>query len=400
MRPPPEPVPPQDALHRAAEGGDLDGLETLIADGAEIDGRDGRGWTALMHAANEGRPLVVAPLLEAGARPDVRAPDGATALFIAALHGHAEIIGLLLQAGADASIPGPRGRTPRDLAQARYGDVATARRNGESVAVQALIQGVTLAEAEQLATLVPGATFRDCDACPEMVVVPAGSFMMGSPAHEDGRYDEEGPVHRVTIPAPFAVGKYEVTFAEWDACAVAEFCSEYRPDDEGWGRNRRPVINVSWREAIQYVQWLSHITGKHYRLLSEAEWEYAARAGSQTRYAWGDGIGSNRANCDGCGSRWDDKSTAPVGSFAANAFGLHDMLGNVGEWVEDCWNDSYAGAPSGGTAWVSGNCRRRVVRGGSWDFLPWDLRSAFRYWHTTGHRYFSDGFRVARTLAP
>ena len=396
--PPPEPVPPPDALHQAAQAGDLDGLETLIADGAEIDGRDGRGWTALMHAANEGRPRLVAPLLEAGAGADVRAPDGATALFIAALHGHAEIIGQLLGAGADASIPGPRGRTPRDLAQARYGDVATARRNGESVAVQALIQGISIADARELARSMPGGTFRDCEACPEMVVVPAGSFMMGSPDTEAGRWDREGPVHRVTIPAPFAVGKYEVTCVEWDACVAAGGC-QGAWKDSGCGRGDRPITWVSWNDAQVYVRWLSHETGERYRLLSEAEWEYAARAGSRTRYAWGDGIGSNRAKCDGCGSRWDDEATAPVGSFTPNAFGLYDMHGNASEWVEDCWNASYSGAPTDGSAWTKQQCTERVVRGGSFEKAPEHLRSAYRDGFLANCRYSCFfGFRVALTL--
>ena len=136
--------------------------------------------------------------------------------------------------------------------------------------------------------------------------------------------------------------------------------------DRGWGRGNRPVINVSWKDAQSYVRWLSQRTGHRYSLPSESEWEYVARAGTDTRYSWGDEIGRNRANCDGCGSRWDDEQTAPVGSFSPNAWGVHDMHGNVWEWVEDCWNDSYVGAPSDGSAWESGECGYRVLRGGSW----------------------------------
>ena len=159
--------------------------------------------------------------------------------------------------------------------------------------------------------LKPKDTFKDCDTCPEMVVVPAGEFMMGS---NDGQADEK-PVHKVTIAKPFAVGKFEVTFAEWDACVAAGGC-KHKPDDEGWGRGKRPVINVSWDDITkEYLPWLSRKTGKTYRLLTEAEWEYAARAGSRAKYAWGDEIGKNSANCDGCGSHWDNKQTAPVGSF-------------------------------------------------------------------------------------
>ena len=223
--------------------------------------------------------------------------------------------------------------------------------------------------------------------------------MMGSPPSEEGRGDDEGPVHRVTISEPFAVGVYEVTFEEWDACVSGGGCGGYRP--EGWGRSSRPVINVSWDDAQAYVAWLSGKTGEAYRLLSESEWEYAARAGTTTRYHWGDDVGRNRANCvdDYCGDSWE--FTAPVGSFGANGFGLHDILGNVREWVEDCWNGSYAGAPSDGSAWESGDCDRRVLRGGSWyDDGPWVLRAAGRDWNVTGDRYDGyGGFRVARTLA-
>ena len=247
-----------------------------------------------------------------------------------------------------------------------------------------------------------GDVFRDCVDCPEMVVVPSGRFMMGSPPSEEGRYDwEEGPVHRVSIPSVFAVGVYEVTFEEWDACVSAGGCGGYRPGDRGWGRGQRPVINVSWDDARAYVDWLSGETGEAYRLLSEAEWEYVARAGTRTRYHWGDAIGRNRANCDGCGSRWDGgKSTSPVGSFGANAFGLHDVHGNVFEWVEDCYYDSYAGAPRDGSAWKGGDCSFRVLRGGSWSYVPRDLRAASRFWYDSGDRNHNVGFRVARTFTP
>ena len=242
--------------------------------------------------------------------------------------------------------------------------------------------------------LGPGAEFRDCSVCPAMVVVPAGSFMMGSPA------GTEDPLHRMEISKPFAVGKHEVTFAEWDACVSAGGCG-YRPGDRGWGRGTRPVINLSWDDAQSYVAWLSGETGAGYRLLSEAEWEYAARAGTTTRYWWGNEIGRNRANCDGCGSRWDDRETAPVGSFSSNEFGLHDMHGNVWEWVEDCWHNSYSGAPTDESAWTTGgDCSRRVLRGGSWFNSPRYLRSANRLRDTTRFRRSFNGFRVARTLTP
>ncbi len=155
------------------------------------------------------------------------------------------------------------------------------------------------------------------------------------------------------------MARYEVTFEQWEACVAAGGCS-HMPEDRNWGRGKRPVINVNWYSVQEYVGWLSQRTGKSYRLLSEAEWEYAARGG-----AGGQVFGEGNANCDGCGSRWDNKQTAPVGSFQPNGFGLHDMQGNVWEWTQDCWNMTYTGAPSDGSAWTSGQCFRRVLKGGS-----------------------------------
>ncbi len=246
---------------------------------------------------------------------------------------------------------------------------------------------------------------RDCPECPEMVVVPPGSFVMGSPASEEGRLDLEGPQRTVTIARAFAVGRFEVTFAEWDACVADGGCNGYRPSDEGWGRGNRPVINVSWNDAQAYVQWLSNRTGKRYRLLSEAEWEYVARAGTTTAYPWGSSASHEFANygkdgcCDGLAQgrdRW--VNTAPVGSLPANRFLLHDMHGNVAEWTEACSNESYAGAPSDGSAWRSGECSRRVLRGGSWVSYPQNLRSARRNRNDPSNRNDFNGFRVARTL--
>ncbi len=251
----------------------------------------------------------------------------------------------------------------------------------------------------------PGETFKDCPECPEMVVVPAGSFLMGSPSSEAERDKDEGPQHRVTIPSAFAVGKYEVTFDEWDACVAAGGCGGYQPKDQGWGRGRRPVIDVRWRDAKAYVDWLSKETGKEYRLLSEAEWEYAARAGTATPFSTGRTITTDQANFNGNYTYGGSskgvyrKKTLPVGSFAANGFGLHDVHGNVWEWVEDCSRDSYAGALSDGRAWTTGgNCLRRVLRGGSWNKKPRYLRSASRPWNWGDYRNNFNGFRVARTL--
>ncbi len=228
--------------------------------------------------------------------------------------------------------------------------------------------------------LTSGQTFRECAKdCPEMVVVPAGEFMMGSPPTEKNRMPDEDPQHRVTIARPFAVSKYDVTFNDWDACVSVGGCSrEDRAGDVDWGRDTRPVIYVSWDDAQQYVAWLSQMTGKPYRLLSDAEFEYAARAGTQTVYPWGDDIGKNKANCDGCGSQWTGSAgtwqTAPVGSFAANRFGLYDMVGNVWKWVQDCYHPNYNGAPTDGSTWTGGDCTARVVRGGSSQKIPFRTR--------------------------
>ena len=229
---------------------------------------------------------------------------------------------------------------------------------------------------------------------PEMVVIPAGSFKMGCVSGIDCWKSQE-PVHAVRI-ASFELSKYEVTFEEYDAFTDAT--GRERADEGGWGRGRRPVINVSWHDAVAYTHWLSDQTGKIYRLPSEAEWEYAARAGTETRYSWGNNLGYNRANCTVCGSRWDGKMTAPVGSFEANGWGLHDMHGNVWEWVRDCWNDNYRRAPTDGSAWMVGECSFRVRRGGSWNSEPRDLRSAYRFWHVPGLQHNEYGFRVARSF--
>ena len=236
---------------------------------------------------------------------------------------------------------------------------------------------------------------------PEMVIIPAGRFLMGCVSGRDC-HEDELPVHEITIPQPFALSVYEVTFAQWDACVADGGCSQYLPSANGWGRADRPVINVTWAHAQEYVTWLSSQTRAEYRLPSEAEWEYAARAGTQTQYSWGDEIGQNNANCDGCGSLWDNARTAPVGSFAPNAFGLYDMHGNVSEWVEDCWAPDYAVPRTNGGLWqgqVNG-CEGRAFRDGSFYDYPEDLRSAFRNWSDAGYWNFYIGFRVARTLDP
>ena len=254
---------------------------------------------------------------------------------------------------------------------------------------------------EQLKEKVPqvGETFQDRlkngGLAPKMVVIPAGRFKMGD--IQGGGYSDEKPVHRVNINYQFAAGKYEVTFAEYDKFAQATGRS--KPDDIGWGRGKRPVINVSWNDAVAYTKWLSKQTAKEYRLPSEAEWEYVARAGSTTKYWWGNSIGKNRANCDGCGSRWDDKSTSPIGSFSPNQFGLYDTVGNVWEWCADKYHDNYKNAPTDGRVWgYATSNKRRVLRGGSWNNYPLNTRSAGRSWSNPDYRDNNSGFRVFLSL--
>ena len=246
--------------------------------------------------------------------------------------------------------------------------------------------------------------FKDCPMCPEVIEVPAGSFLRGSPILEESRKDAEGPRHEVTISQPLAVGIYEVTFAQWDACVRDGDCRGYRPEDENWSRGRQPVINVNWEDAQAYVAWLSKKTDLPYRLLSEAEWEYVARAGTQTPFHTGETITPQQANYY---SRYSYRGgwvgqpreqPVSVGSFQPNAFGLYDMHGNVWEWVQDCWNMNYAEAPRDGQAWEAGDCDQRVARGGSWYYAPDVLRSASRERYLTDVRNNNGGFRVARIM--
>jgi formylglycine-generating enzyme required for sulfatase activity len=242
----------------------------------------------------------------------------------------------------------------------------------------------------------PGDAFRDCEDCPLMVVVPAGSLKMGSPQDEQARAEDEGPQHRVTITRPFAVGQFEVTFAEWDSCVADGGCDRYRPNDEGWGRGSQPVINVSWEDAQNYLSWLRQTTGQEYRLPSEAQWEYAARAGTVTPFHTGQTISFDWANY---GAPFNQQ-TSPGGKFPPNPFGLHDMHGNVWEWVEDCENNDYSDAPTDGSAWTEGDCAFRMTRGGSWVSSDSDLRSAARGRQGPSARRNDLGFRVARVLIP
>ena len=290
---------------------------------------------------------------------------------------------------------------------------------------------------------VAGSEIRDCDDCPEMVVVPVGTFRMGCVSGDECRNNEH-PVHEVEV-ASFALSKYEVTrgqFAAFVAATayVARGCSVYALEVRSFARDRwgwefdqqasweasgfeqgeiDPVVCVSWEDAQAYVRWLGRETGQDYRLPSEAEWEYAARAGTTTPFYWGTRVNDHCLHGNGTDrtaertfrarrstSAWRSSDctdgvarTAAVGSYSPNAFGLYDMAGNVNEWVEDCWHDNYSGAPRDGSAWTSGgDCDRRVGRGGSWNYRVESLRSAERFAPYAGHRSSTYGFRVARSL--
>jgi formylglycine-generating enzyme required for sulfatase activity len=260
----------------------------------------------------------------------------------------------------------------------------------------------------------PGAVWRDAipglseSACPEMVTIPSGKFLMGAPPGEERSSDVERPQHEVRIDYAFALGKHAVTFAEWDA-AIAAGAKLEKPGDQGWGRDRRPVINVNWNDAKAYIAWLNSKLGLEgradaYRLPSEAEWEYACRAGTTTPFSFGATISTAQANYDGnstygAGKKGEYRQkTTLVGSFPANSFGLHDMHGNVREWCEDVWNANYNGAPTDGSAWLTGDTSSRVLRGGSWNNNPIRLRSANRNWGNPTYPNNYIGFRVARIV--
>ena len=266
----------------------------------------------------------------------------------------------------------------------------------------------------------PGEEFSDCDECPLMVVVPAGEFTMGSPESEELRADDEGPQHPVTISKAFAVGKFEVTRGQYgafvsetnhapgDNCYVWREGKYVRDVSANWSNpgydqtDEGPAACISWEDAKAYAAWLSNKAGQSYRLLTEAEWEYAARAGTTTAFSFGETISTSQVNFRGDA----DESSADafrekpidVGSFPANDFGLHDMHGNVTEWIEDCWNDSYADGPHDEATRLSGDCNRRMLRGGSWQDRPMHVRAADRLRYNSDARNSYIGFRVARTL--
>jgi formylglycine-generating enzyme required for sulfatase activity len=252
--------------------------------------------------------------------------------------------------------------------------------------------------------LRPHDTFMECPTCPDMVVLPVGTFTMGSPDAEEGRSRAEGPQRQIKVTRAFAVGKFAVTFDEWEACVSAGGCNGYLPADLGRRRGRHPVINVSWDDAQAYVAWLSKVTGKRYRLLTEAEREYATRAETTTPFWFGTTITSRQANYDGrniyAGGAASDyrERILPADALAPNPFGLYHVHGNVNEWVEDCFVPGYAGAPLDTSARQVRDCRVRAIRGGSWLDDPQLLRSAARAGLAPGQRVSQVGFRVARSL--
>ena len=383
------------SAHVAVLTGELADLTSALEKDADPSGADAYGWTPLHFAALAGRwirdPAMIPELVAAGGDTDAKDRNGLTPFGLLSRYGgKAWVAKALLSAGGD-------------------GGTATGPEAG-------IVQGGISADPGVAApALDAGDTFRDCASCPTMVVVPAGSFMMGALESEGSALWDNWPRHRVTIGYRFAAGVYEVTFAEWDACALAGECGDYWPPDEGWGRGTRPVVNIGWEDAQAYLAWLSAETGEEYRLLTESEWEYVARARTQTARYWGE---SEREQCRYANgydqtthadsehaSDWDPapcsdsySGPAPVGSLEPNPFGLYDVLGNVEEWTEDCLNDGYSGAPSDGSAWRSGECSFRSVRGGDWRSPPSGLGSALRDYWSSDTRFRFIGFRVARTL--
>jgi len=237
-----------------------------------------------------------------------------------------------------------------------------------------------------------------------MAVIPPGSFMMGSPDDEVRRDNNEGPRHKVEIDYTFEIGKYEITFNDWRKCVAGGGCRGYRPKDGGWGRGNRPAIFISWNDAQSYIKWLNRTTGYRYRLPTEAEWEYVARGQTKQPFSTGTSISAAQANFNGEHPYGDApkgqyrRKTLPVGSFAANKFGVYDIHGNVYEWVQDCWNPSHVGAPVNGSARTDGDCKFRIMRGGSWVTHGYQMRASKRLRYTTDYRYDDYGFRLARTI--
>ena len=398
-------------LIRAAKHGDdkLHEIRALLVGGADPCLRSRDGKMAHRHAEEVGAELSMAVLEKAGGYMSrVNSNEGFCVGGLRMAKEREELLALdwgarrefqscLTSEGFDTGgadgIFGPMTR-----AAIRNWQASRGLRGNEAMGYISAVDADALLTACLSATeSLAGSVFSDCGDCPDMIVIPAGEFYQGSPSSEPGHREIEGPQRRVSVQS-FALGATEITFAQWDACVISGGCGHH-PDDNGWSRGSRPVINVNWHDAQEYVDWLNgRVEGTPYRLPSESEWEYAARAGTGTPFPWGNDIGVNNANCANsyCGDGFD--VTAPVGSFASNDFGLFDMQGNVWEWVEDCWNDNHSVASPDGSARRSGDCGAAVLRGGSWGSRSSSLRSACRYRDGRENRYNAVGFRVARTL--
>ena len=288
-------------------------------------------------------------------------------------------------------------RMARLRAPAAPGAAATPATSPPPAKAQTPAQAPPTKPAVPAATAAPaavkaGAEFKDCPSCPVLVTLPAASFVMGNDASDPS----EKPAHQVAIGAPFAIGKFEVTVQQWNACVSAGRCQAI-PQAPGTQPNA-PMRDVSWNDAQQYVKWLAAVSGKAYRLPTEAEWEFAARGGSTAPYWWGAQMAPGKANCKECGQPWSAERPATVGSFPANGYGLHDTSGSVWEWVADCWHNNFKGAPADGRTWDAPNCRVRVIRGGSWREGAAYMVSSTRFRYDAGVRQSQNGFRVARSV--
>lgn len=294
-------------------------------------------------------------------------------------------------APAEAAAAGKASRpSPVAAKVAREVDKAPATRPEPKAPAPAVVAAAPVAAAGPAAKAAGEIT--DCQACPVLIAIPAGSFTMGSNVSDPS----EKPAHTVTVATPFAIGKYEVTVAQWNACADANACA--RASQASNPSPASPVRDVSWDDAQVYVKWLATTSGKPYRLPTEAEWEYAARAGTGTRYWWGEQMSVGKANCKDCGPPWRADTPGKAGSFAANPWGLYDVNGSVWEWVSDCWHNSFKDAPSDAKAWEAPNCSVRVIRGGSWREGAAYMVSSSRFKYDASVRHAQNGFRVARNL--
>jgi formylglycine-generating enzyme required for sulfatase activity len=309
-----------------------------------------------------------------------------------------------LKAAPQAPAPAQQPATPPAAQPAKPADSKPASEAAQAKAApkpqQGKVQPVPAAATQEdapapaVAATVAGAvaTVKDCDACPLMAALYPGPFTMGS----NGSDPSERPAHKVALRTPFAIGKFEVTVGQWAQCVKASVCPSV-PSAASAAENL-PMRDVSWDEAQLYLKWLSTISRRPYRLPTEAEWEYAARGGTTSRYWWGEQMKGGNSSCQGCGEPWKADAPPPVGSFVANPFGLADMNGSVWEWVQDCWHSSYKGAPLDGSAWADGNCQSRVIRGGSWREDGSYMLSTTRFKYDASVRQSQNGFRVVRTL--